>query len=122
MKETGADREGLNQQTEVLGKLLQDSTDRSSDFMNKSDEMFDAWSKEQKIRRDLITDSLKATEKFTQSKSDEDRRADDTANYKVSGACSQGRRRAQQGTTDSEYVPDQRSYGSPYRYSCRAAQ
>lgn len=81
MKEVGADREGLNKQTEVLQNLITDSENRTHDFLNKPEEVFDEWSKQNKARRDLITNSINASGKFEQSKDQADKRSSETQDY-----------------------------------------
>ncbi|CAM6001149.1 unnamed protein product [Sphagnum balticum] len=82
MKEPGADKEGLNQQTEVLQNLMNDSDSRTSDFLNKHDKLFDEWQKDRKLRTDLYTDRGIAQQKFNDAGTEENARAKDTAAYK----------------------------------------
>lgn len=81
MRETGSNHEDLNKQTEVLQNLITDSESRTYDMLNKPDDIFKDWRKEQSTRRDLITNAIDTSTKFTQSKSEQDRRSADTADY-----------------------------------------
>ncbi len=81
MKEVGADREGLNKQTEVLQNLITDSEKRTSDFLNKPDEIYNEWNNQRNLRADLYTKGKESSSKFKESKDDKDKRALETANY-----------------------------------------
>lgn len=82
MKEPGADREGLNKQTEVLQNLMLDSENRTSDFLSKHDELYEEWKKSNKNRADLYLDARASSTKFSGASTEENARAAGTANYK----------------------------------------
>lgn len=54
MSEPGADRERLNEETNSLGMLKQDSENRSADLIKKPDEFYKEWNKLNGTREDLL--------------------------------------------------------------------
>jgi hypothetical protein len=82
-KEPGADREQLAEEVQVLGKLHQDSLDRSSDYLNKPGELFKEWDNFNTERTQRAKDYLDASEGLKTENSKENAQKRDTALYRM---------------------------------------
>ena len=82
-KEPGANRELLTQESEVLGKLHQDSLDRSSDMLNNTEKVFKAWDKFNTSRHELTNNLLEAATTLRAENSKENSTRLNTTAYKL---------------------------------------